>query len=254
MTLLLAIAVNLVSALIGAGAVYLYERYVRNRRSRIARWWWNPLDRSVVQVFVGARDGLVADELFEGFFSASDAEVIGRLKLELREYFDKVVLVQNMEKLDWDQAIVSVGGPVTNSLFRGLNASRASEYRFDIDDRTLINMDGTQRFENAVEGANGPSVSHALIAKHIVRAEGSRTSIVSIAGTYGPATLEAAIYLADSKNLKQLHLVSHQENNMQAVLRIVSDGDVASSSLSVSVVVDSVDRRNLLKQRAAEPS
>lgn len=250
MIVLLGIAINLVSASIGAAVVFLYERYVRNRRGRIARWWWNPLNRDIAQLFVGARRGLVADELYEGFFSASDAEVIGKLTAELEEYFKKVVLVYDLDKLDWDQAVISVGGPVTNLLFRRLNASRASEYRFAADDRTLINVDGTQHFDNALLDNSGPSVSHALIAKHIVRSDRSRTSLVSIAGTYGPATLEAARHLSDSDNLKQLHLVAHGEDNLQAVLRIVSDDEGNSSSLSTSIAVDSVDRRGLIKDDA----
>ena len=244
-----AVFVNLASAALGGGIVFFYERAVRNRRGRVARWWWNPLGKRSAQLFVGARDGLVADESFETFFSASDAAVIGRLTTALEEFFDTVELVHRVEDLDWDNAIVSVGGPVANILFRRLNESAVMEYRFDTDQRTLVNRDGTQRFNNTEATAKAPSVSHALVGKFIVRSDRSRTSLVVIAGTYGPGTREGARHLTDAANLKQLRLVTHGEDNALAVLRVVEDDQHLGSSLSSSAIVESVDRRLLTGDR-----
>lgn len=106
-----------------------------------------------------------------------------------------------------------------------------------------------QRFNNTEATSNAPSVSHALVGEFIVRSDRSRTSLVVIAGTYGPATREGARHLTDGGNLEQLRLVAHGEDNTLAVLRIVEDDEHLVSPLSSSAIVESVDRRLLTGER-----
>lgn len=261
MTFLTAVIANLMSAAIGAALAFSYERWLKVRRARIARWFWNRAGASSVQLHLGSRTNLLPNEKEERFLTVSDAEVLGRVSGVLEEFFAEILLVHHADEIDWTKPVVSVGGGNINQVFQNIDISSFPEFRFDSQDHyTITNRDGSQRSTSKPPTSGEVSSSYGIIGRYGVKADGFRTELITIAGAYGPSTLRSLVHVLDKRNLREIFDDAESATSFQALIRVVCHEDSqyttelssiqALESLDKSLIVEAQPRPDVPRETA----
>jgi hypothetical protein len=252
LTFLIAISANLLSAAVGAGLAFGYERWLRVRRARVARWFWNRGGTSEVQIFLGTRSALLGNEPNERFLTVSDAEVLGRLSSVFEEFFDSIEVIHDASDIDWAKPVVSIGGGNSNRIFQNIDISDYPEFRFDSADHyTIVNRDGSQRSTSVEPHPGEMSSSYAIVGRFGVRSGEVKSDLIVIAGAFGPSTLRALVHVLEKRNLREIFDAVGDSTSFQTLLRVVHHDDGHfTTELSSLTELESLQRRIIL---AAEP-
>src|SRR5947209_7730274 len=130
--LLIAIAVNLVSALIGFGIGGAFERARTNLRLRKARRFWRDLAEGRSQIIIG-RFHEFDDFEPSGLIGVGDAAALG----ELESFFDRLRIPRlslgysdRVTGNDLKQNLVLLGGPDANAISKQVAVQVQSTIRF----------------------------------------------------------------------------------------------------------------------------
>lgn len=204
------IAINLLAAFIGFLIAQAYRYFRQIRTTNTIAWFWAPVPSSKIYLYFGAWRNLLSDlgEL-EPVTNSQDALNLGELRIFLKPYYSEVVVTTDRNAIDWQYPVVSLGGPLPNSLtkeigdqgllpiwFLGLPYSKQSE-------RAIGSPKHGEVFKSEFN-EHGELVSDVGFIARLKSPKNPRQFLYVIASNYGTGNLGIIRHLTSARTLVQL--------------------------------------------------
>jgi len=208
----------------------------------VGKWFWSPSKLASqkpgrIYLFLGERGGLLSDEgEFEPLVHLEDARSVIKLKTFLENYYKEIVITTNEKVVDWNYPVISIGGPVSNSITRDLEIKDHYPLHFldtpytKNSKRVIGSSDHADVFSprNDQTGALLEDVAYVVRMKST---KNPKTIMIIIAGCYGIGTYGAIDFLLSAKNMNTIKRDCGPDN-LQVVIRSnISDKKVTRTSM-----------------------
>lgn len=227
--MLMDLAINLVASLIGFLGAQMYLRLKQGFSRRAIKWFWVPVPSTRIYLFYGEWMNLLSNvgEL-EPVINVQDALTLGELRMFLEPYYPEVVVTTNKNTIDWQFPVISLGGPLPNSLTKeigekGLLPIWFLDMPYSQDSERIIGSVGRAEVFRSEFNEDGMLVTDVGFVARLRSPENPLQFLYIIAGNYGMGNFGVVRHLTSTKKLVQLQSLS-QDQYFQTVIRSYISG------------------------------
>ena len=221
------LAINLLAALLGflASRLYLYLKEYYSKRN--LRWFWVPPDAKKINLYCGRREEqlLLNEGEVEPLINLQDALSMAELKSFLDQFYSEVIIVFEEAGIDWTYPVISLGGPLVNSLTKQVGEQNLLPLWFlDLpytkdSKRSIGDKNRTEVFKSAFNGDE--LISDVGLVARMKYPKFPQTYLFVLASNYGTGTHGIIKYLTSTKKLDELHSMCKKNNStyFQAIIQ-----------------------------------
>ena len=216
------IFINLLSSVIGFGfaqGISLLKNYSRELTTK--QFWGNTYKK--IYIYWGHWRNVLSDiGEVEPVINAQDALTLGELRFFLKKVYGDVIIVNNINQIDWNYPVVSLGGPLCNNLTYEIGKKGHLPIWFlnlpynEESDRILGNNNRTVIFKSEFNETKTLVADVGFVAK--MRSPYNRNqTLYVIASNYGIGNLGVVRFITTASNLRKLKISTN--SLFQAVIR-----------------------------------
>ncbi|RJP49727.1 MAG: hypothetical protein C4583_11910 [Anaerolineaceae bacterium] len=179
------------------------------------QWFWypqkaKPIIQGKIFLFLGERGGLLtAEGEFEPLVHLEDAQSVIKLKGFLENYYKEIIVTTNDSLINWDYPVISIGGPVSNSITRNVEGHGFYPLRFlgtpyKGDAKRAIGSDDGADFFSPRHDENGSLVEDVAYIVRMKSPHNPKNILLIFAGCYGRGTYGAIDYILSTNNINMV--------------------------------------------------
>ncbi|QQS45150.1 MAG: hypothetical protein IPM66_14400 [Acidobacteriota bacterium] len=210
--------VNLIAVLIGGLTVRGYTHVKGAFSRRASKWFWAPTKSKKIYIYYeGWTRKLLDVGEYDSVVNILAPFSVGELRLFLLSYYKEVVVTIDQSEINWDFPVVSLGGPLHNSLTE--EAVRDKKFPLWFTNlpydqhsiRTIGDAEGKELYRSTyMNNDEVLSETNKLTSDvgFVARVQSSRNKqqfLYIVAANYGPGTWGIVRYLTSLEKLKQLY-------------------------------------------------
>lgn len=230
------LAINLLAVAVGFIASSLYRYAVNRWRRRSCKRFWVPATSSRITVLFGAwHDPLRSAGELEGAVNVKDAIAVGKLKYFLEGFYNSVTVEDDINRVDWQNPVVSLGGPLPNKFTDRIGKSGVLPVWFhglpydENSERALWDRDANAMYRSTVE--SGRVISDVGFVARVKSPENDSQHVFVLASNYGIGINGLVEHLTDCNKVSDIQGMMNGKYFQIVIQTRASNGKVASTRL-----------------------